>query len=140
MPVKEAWINIDGDRITVGAKCDNPILDGEISLRLHDGEYDGYSFSRFPKRNSNDLKCHHYANRRTAEIYTTKNCDDLNEDGKPKSLIFTCLDYAISIIPEFVARLSASAMKSRNEVSKDWRTSMNWAFVFGLSERCSSDR
>jgi hypothetical protein len=28
MPTKDAWVNIDGERISIGARCDQPVLDG----------------------------------------------------------------------------------------------------------------
>lgn len=108
MPVKEAWINIDVDRITVGAKCQNPVLDGEPRYGYMMANMTGTLSHDFPKEIQTISNVTITQIGEHAEIYTTNTAMIVMKDGKPKSLIFTCLDYADFDIPEFVARLSAS--------------------------------
>lgn len=108
MPIKEAWVNIDGDRISIGARCDKPILDGKPRDGFHMADMTGTISKEFPTQIQTITKTEMTRIGDDAELMTTKTAMVVLKDGKPESLCFTCVDYATFDIPAYVKRRNAS--------------------------------
>ena len=108
MPVKEAWVNIEGDRISVGAKCDDPVLDGKPRDGYQMADMTGKVSKEFPTQIQTITKTEMTGIGDDEEFRTTKTAMVVMKDGKPESLVFTCVDYATFDIPAFIAKVNAS--------------------------------
>jgi hypothetical protein len=108
MPVKEAWVNIEGDRISVGAKCDQPVLDGKRRDGYHMADMTGEVSKEFPTQIQTITKTEMTGIGDDEEFRTTKTAMVVMKDGKPESLVFTCVDYSTFDIAAFIERMNAN--------------------------------
>ena len=115
MPVKDAWVNIDGDRISIGARCDNPILDGQTRKNYWMPSMRGTLSKEFPQAIQTivDTAITGYGD--NEEFRTIKTAMIVMESGKPKSLVFTVTEYADFDLPKFLKMLKGrdTAMAKR---------------------------
>lgn len=106
MPVKEAWVNIVNDKITIGAKADDPVLDSKPRKDYTMSYLSGKLQKEFPGKMIQiiiDTKIVGVGN--NEEFRITRTAMIAMKDGRPESLIFTCMEYAAFDIPEFIKRL-----------------------------------
>lgn len=107
LPVKDAWVNIDGDRISIGARCDNPVLDGKPRTGYMMADMSGTIRKEFPQQIQTIIKTEVTGFRDNENFLTTKSAMVVIKDGKPVSLVFTCVDYADFDLKAFIAAMKA---------------------------------
>jgi hypothetical protein len=108
MPVKEAWVNIDGDTISIGAKCDKPVLDGKPREGYHMAYMSGKLSKDFPTEIQTITQTEIWQLGNNQEFRTTKTATIVMDDGKPKSLVFTCIDFAMFDVKAFIKQMNDS--------------------------------
>jgi len=112
MPVKEAWVNIEGDRISIGAKCNDPVLDGKPRDGYHMADMTGKVSKEFPTQIQTIVKTEMTGIGDDEEFRTTKTAMVVMKDGKPESLVFTCVDYATFDVPKFIEKMKADGSET----------------------------
>jgi hypothetical protein len=135
MPVKDAWVNIVGDRIEIGARTDSPVIDGKVrsgyhmfpasgTLQMEEDEYSSHEYDIQtitskgvygidPKDEDNVI-----LGTATAVIHRVK--------GAPISLVYTYTDYA-----NFDVRAYIEARKN----SKDFFERQSIEFLEGFNDQ-----
>lgn len=106
MPVKDAWVNVDRGRIIIGARCDDPVLDGKPRTGYMMADMSGPLQTEFPDeviQTITNTEITGVGN--NEEFRTTKTAMIAMKDGKPVSLVFTSLEYAAFDVPAFIAKL-----------------------------------
>jgi len=105
LPVKEAWVNIDGETISIGAKCDQPVLDGKPR--------DGYQMADMSNgfvvtdEIQTITKTQAWQLGNNQQFRTTKTAVVVMDGSKPKSLVFTCIDFAMFDVKSFINQMNA---------------------------------
>ncbi len=107
MPVKDAWVTLDGDTVTIGARTDEPVLDGKSRKGYQMANMSGNRQSDFPTYIQTITDRHSSGIGEEQDIRITRTVMITWTEGKPKSMIFTELSYADFDIAAFVAEVSA---------------------------------
>ena len=118
MPVKSAWVNIYGDNISVGAKTDNPVLDGSVRNGYCMPHMSGKLSSDFPQQIQTITKKEILSYSDDIEYYRTSVGIITMKDNKPTSLVFTCTDYAMFDVKKHLAKLSRGITSERREAEE----------------------
>ena len=108
LPVKEAWVNIDGETISIGAKCDQPVLDGKPRDGYQMAYMSGKLSKDFPTEIQTITQTEIWQLGNNQEFRTTKTATIVMDNGKPKSLVFTCIDFAMFDVKAFIKQMNDS--------------------------------
>lgn len=120
LPINDAWVNVEGGSISIGARCDQPILDGtqrkDYHMAAHYGKYDS----------STDIQV--ITKKETTgytdeiEFKTVKTAIVVFKDGKPIFLYFTCVDHAMFDIDKALIDVSGKRLhKELREAVKGYK-------------------
>jgi len=107
MPVKDVWLTLDRGVVTVGARTDEPVLDGKPRSGYSMAHFSGEWQADFPAYIQTITDRHSIGVGEKQEIRITRIAMITWSEGKPKSLIFTELAYADFDVAAFLAEVSA---------------------------------
>lgn len=116
MPVKDAWVNIDGDDIAIGARCDDPVLDGKPRKGYYMAHMGGKLQTAYPAESIQtitDTQIMGYGD--DSLVHVVKTAMISMKDGKPVSLIFTCTEYAMFDVPKFIEEVQSQGELAKRE-------------------------
>lgn len=107
MPVKDAWVNVDGERISVGARTDDPILEGKARKGYFFRHLRGTLSKSFPpyiqtisQRSSTLVGVKEH------QIYQARFAVVIFVDEAPRALHYHSVEFADFDVPEVSAKLA----------------------------------